>query len=135
MPEAVIVAAKRTPIGRAFKGSLTSVRPDDLAGGVIRAALADVPALDLAAVDDLHLGCAEPWAEQGSNMARIVAVLLGRDTLPGTTVNRFCASSVQTTRMAFHAIRAGEGEIFISGGVECVSRYKDFAGPGGTMSE
>ncbi len=135
MPEAVIVSAQRTPIGRAFKGSLTTVRPDDLAAGVIRAALDQVPALDLAAVDDLHLGCAEPWAEQGSNMARIVAVLLGQDGLPGTTVNRFCASSVQTTRMAFHAIRAGEGDAFISAGVECVSRYADFAGAGGSKAD
>ncbi len=134
MPEAVIVAAKRTPIGRAFKGSLTSVRPDDLAAGVIRAALAEVPALDPATIDDLYLGCAEPWGEHGSNMARVVSVLLGQDGLPGATVNRFCASSVQTTRMAFHAIKAGEGEVFVSAGVECVSRYVDFAGAGGSKA-
>lgn len=132
MPEAVIVAAARTPIGRARKGSLTTVRPDDLATGVIRAALDQVPALDPSTLEDLYLGCAEPWAEHGSNMARVVAVLLGLDRLPGATVNRFCASSVQTTRMAFHAIKAGEGDAFVSAGVECVSRYADFAGAGGT---
>jgi acetyl-CoA C-acetyltransferase len=135
MPEAVIVAAKRTPIGRAFKGSLTTVRPDDLAVGVIRAALDDVPALDPSTIDDLYLGCAEPWGEHGSNMARVVSVLLGQDGLPGATVNRFCASSVQTTRMAFHAIKAGEGDVFVSAGVECVSRYVDFAGAGGSKAD
>jgi acetyl-CoA C-acetyltransferase len=123
VPEAVIVAAARSPIGRAFKGSLRQVRPDDLAATVIRAALDQVPGLPPEALEDLYLGCAEPWGEHGYNMARTVAVLLGLDTLPGTTVNRFCSSSVQTTRMAFHAIRAGEGEAFISAGVECVSRY------------
>jgi acetyl-CoA C-acetyltransferase len=135
MPEAVIVAAARTPIGRAFKGSLTSVRPDDMAAGVIRAALDQVPGLDPAELDDLYLGCAEPWAEHGSNMARVVAVLLGMDQLPGATINRFCASSVQTTRMAFHAIKAGEGHAFVSAGVECVSRYADFSGAGGSKEE
>ena len=130
MPEAVIVAAARTPIGRAFKGSLKDVRPDDLAAHVIRAALDAVPALDPSELDDLYLGCAEPSAEQGMNMARVVAVLLGYDRLPGATVNRFCASSVQTTRMAFHAIKAGEGHAFISAGVECVSRYASFSGAG-----
>lgn len=135
MPEAVIVAAARTPIGRAFKGSLTGVRPDDLAAGVIRAALEQVPELDPATVEDLYLGCAEPWAEQGFNMARVVSVLLGLDGLPGATVNRFCASSVQTTRQAFHAIKAGEGDVFISAGVECVSRYADFSGAGQSKAE
>ena len=135
MPEAVIVAAARTPIGRAFKGSLASVRPDDLAAGAIRAALDQVPALDPTTIDDLYLGCAEPWGEHGNNMARVVAVLLGYDTLPGSTINRFCASSVQTTRMALHAIRAGEGDIFISAGVEAVSRYADFSGAGASKEE
>ena len=135
MPEAVIVAAARTPIGRAFKGSLSTVRPDDLAAGVIQAALDQVPGLDPTTIEDLYLGCAEPWAEHGSNMARVVSVLLGLDGLPGATVNRFCASSVQTTRMALHAIRAGEGEVFISAGVECVSRYADFSGAGGSKAE
>ena len=130
MPEAVIVAATRSPIGRAFKGSLKDVRPDDLAAAVVRAALDSVPGLAGSDLDDLYLGCAEPWGEQGSNLARVVAVLLGLDTLPGATVNRFCSSSVQTTRMAFHAIKAGEGEAFISAGVECVSRYVTVNGSG-----
>src|SRR6202167_5333240 len=123
MPEAVIVATARSPIGRAFKGSLTSIRPDDLTVAVVRAALAKVPQLDPAGIDDLMLGCGLPGGEQGYNMARIVAVMLGHDHLPGTTVNRYCSSSLQTTRMAFHAIKAGEGDAFISGGVECVSRF------------
>jgi acetyl-CoA C-acetyltransferase len=123
MPEAVIVAAARSPIGRAFKGSLTGIRPDDLAVQVVRAALAQVPQLDPATIDDLALGCGLPGGEQGFNMARVVAVLLGYDTLPGTTVNRYCSSSLQTTRMAMHAIRAGEGDVFVSAGVETVSRF------------
>ncbi len=131
MPEAVIVATARSPIGRAFKGSLVDVRPDDLATTVVRAALDQVPELDPATLDDLMLGCAEPDGEQGVNMARRVAVALGFDSLPGTTVNRFCASSVQTSRMALHAIKAGEGHAFVSAGVECVSRYPAFAGAGG----
>jgi len=122
MPEAVVVATARSPIGRAFKGSLASIRPDDLAAQIITAALAKVPQLDPADIDDLMLGCGMPGGEQGFNMARVVAVLLGNDTLPGTTVNRYCASSLQTTRMAYHAIKAGEGDVFISAGVECVSR-------------
>jgi acetyl-CoA C-acetyltransferase len=130
MPDAVIVSTARSPIGRAFKGSLKDVRPDDLSATVIAAALAKIPALDPAALDDLYLGCAEPAGEQGFNMARVVAVLLGQDGLPGATINRFCASSVQTTRMAFHAIKAGEGNAFVSAGVECVSRYAAFAGAG-----
>jgi len=123
MPEAVIVAAARSPIGRAFKGSLTGIRPDDLAVQVVRAALAQVPQLDPTDIDDLALGCGLPGGEQGFNMARVVAVLLGYDTLPGTTVNRYCSSSLQTTRMAMHAIRAGEGDVFVSAGVETVSRF------------
>ncbi len=122
MPEAVIVATARSPIGRAFKGSLTSIRPDDLAAQIVTAALAKVPQLDPADIDDLMLGCGLPGGEQGFNMARVVAVLLGHDQLPGTTVNRYCSSSLQTTRMAYHAIKAGEGDVFISAGVECVSR-------------
>jgi acetyl-CoA C-acetyltransferase len=122
MPEAVIVATARSPIGRAGKGSLTSIRPDDLAVQVVSAALAKVPQLDPADVGDLILGCGLPGGEQGFNMARVVAVLLGHDHLPGTTVNRYCSSSLQTTRMAFHAIKAGEGDVYISAGVECVSR-------------
>ena len=123
MPEAVIVATARSPIGRAFKGSLTAIRPDDLAAQMVAAALAKVPELDPADIGDLILGCGLPGGEQGFNMARVVAVLLGHDHLPGTTVNRYCSSSLQTTRMAFHAIKAGEGDVFISAGVECVSRF------------
>jgi acetyl-CoA C-acetyltransferase len=130
VPEAVVVSTARSPIGRAFKGSLKDVRPDDLAATIVRAALDKVPQLRAEDIDDLYLGCAEPWGEHGSNMARVVAVLLGYDHLPGATVNRFCSSSVQTTRMAFHAIKAGEGDVFVSAGVECVSRYKGFAGAG-----
>jgi acetyl-CoA C-acetyltransferase len=122
MPEAVIVATARSPIGRAFKGSLTSIRPDDLTVQIVRAALAKVPQLDPRDIDDLMLGCGLPGGEQGFNMARVAAVLLGYDYLPGTTVNRYCSSSLQTTRMAYHAIKAGEGDVFISAGVECVSR-------------
>jgi acetyl-CoA C-acetyltransferase len=123
MPEAVVVATARSPIGRAFKGSLTSIRPDDLTAAMISAALAKVPQLDPADIEDLMLGCGLPGGEQGYNMARIVAVMLGHDHLPGTTVTRYCSSSLQTTRMAFHAIKAGEGDAFISAGVECVSRF------------
>src|SRR5271156_4046658 len=123
MPEAVIVATARSPIGRAFKGSLTSIRPDDLVVQMVSAALAKVPELDPAEIDDLILGCGLPGGEQGFNMARVVAVLLGYDNVPGTTVTRYCSSSLQTTRMAFHAIKAGEGDVFISAGVECVSRF------------
>jgi acetyl-CoA C-acetyltransferase len=123
MPEAVIVATARSPIGRAFKGSLIGIRPDDLAAQMVAAALAKVPQLDPADIGDLILGCGLPGGEQGFNMARVVAVLLGHDHLPGTTVNRYCSSSLQTTRMAFHAIKAGEGDVFISAGVECVSRF------------
>jgi acetyl-CoA C-acetyltransferase len=122
MPEAVIVATARSPIGRAFKGTLATIRPDDIAVQMVRAALAKVPSLDPADIDDLILGCGLPGGEQGFNMARVVCVLLGLDTVPGTTVNRYCSSSLQTTRMAYHAIKAGEGDVFISAGVECVSR-------------
>jgi acetyl-CoA C-acetyltransferase len=123
MPEAVVVATARSPIGRAFKGSLKDLRPDDLAVRIIRAALDKVPQLDLADADDLLLGCGLPGGEQGFNLARVVAVLLGQDRLPGATVTRYCASSLQTTRMAFHAIKSGEADVIISAGVEMVSRY------------
>ncbi len=123
MNEAVVVATARSPVGRAFKGSLSSVRPDDLTVQMITAALAKVPQLDPAEVSDLMLGCGMPGGEQGYNMARVVAIMLGHDHLPGTTITRYCASSLQTTRMAFHAIKAGEGDAFISAGVECVSRF------------
>lgn len=123
MPEAVIVSTARSPIGRAAKGSLVSIRPDDLTVQMVRAALDKVPALDPTQIDDLMLGCGSPAGESGFNIARAVAVELGYDFLPGTTVHRYCASSLQTTRMAFHAIKAGEGHAFISAGVETVSRY------------
>ncbi|HVA60995.1 MAG TPA: acetyl-CoA C-acetyltransferase [Mycobacteriales bacterium] len=123
MTEAVIVATARSPIGRAFKGSLKDLRPDDLTATIVQAALDKVPALDPADIADLMLGCGLPGGEQGYNMGRVVAVLLGYDTLPGTTITRYCSSSLQTTRMAFHAIKAGEGDAFISAGVEMVSRY------------
>jgi acetyl-CoA C-acetyltransferase len=123
MPEAVIVSAARSPIGRAFKGSLVSMRPDDLAAQIVRAALDKVPALNPHQIDDLIMGCGQPGGEAGFNIARAVAVELGYDFLPGTTVNRYCSSSLQTSRMAFHAIKAGEGDAFISAGVETVSRF------------
>jgi acetyl-CoA C-acetyltransferase len=123
MPEAVIVSAARSPIGRANKGSLKDLRPDDLTATIVRAALDKVPGLDPKDIDDLYLGCGLPGGESGFNMARIVSVLLGYDHLPGATITRYCSSSVQTTRMAFHAIKAGEGDVFVSAGVETVSRF------------
>ncbi|MFD3721426.1 acetyl-CoA C-acetyltransferase [Streptomyces sp. NPDC058674] len=122
MPEAVIVSTARSPIGRAFKGSLKDVRPDDLTATVIQAALAKVPGLDPREIDDLMLGCGLPGGEQGHNLGRIVAVQMGMDHLPGCTITRYCSSSLQTSRMALHAIKAGEGDVFISAGVEMVSR-------------
>ncbi|AXK35284.1 acetyl-CoA C-acetyltransferase [Streptomyces armeniacus] len=122
MPEAVIVSAARSPIGRAFKGSLKDLRPDDLTAEIVRAALDKVPGLDPALIEDLMLGCGLPGGEQGHNLARVVAVQLGMDRLPGCTVTRYCSSSLQTTRMALHAIKAGEGDVFLSAGVETVSR-------------
>ncbi|MFD1545502.1 acetyl-CoA C-acetyltransferase [Nonomuraea guangzhouensis] len=123
MAEAVIVATARSPIGRAFKGSMKDIRPDDLTVQMIKAALAKVPQLDPTTIDDLMLGCGLPGGEQGFNMARVVSVMLGLDGVPGTTVTRYCSSSLQTTRMAFHAIKAGEGDVFVSAGVEMVSRF------------
>lgn len=123
MPEAVIVSVARSPIGRAVKGSLKDMRADDLAVQMVRAALDQVPELDPGDVVDLMMGCAQPAGEQGYNIGRMVAIGLGFDALPGTTVHRYCASSLQTTRMAFHAIKAGEGDVFISAGVETVSRF------------
>ncbi|WP_067455892.1 acetyl-CoA C-acetyltransferase [Actinomadura macra] len=123
MPEAVIVATARSPIGRAFKGSLKDIRPDDLTAQMITAAMAKVPRLDPAQIDDLLLGCGLPGGEQGYNMARVVSVLLGWDDVPGATVTRYCSSSLQTTRMALHAIRAGEADVIVSAGVETVSRF------------
>jgi acetyl-CoA C-acetyltransferase len=122
MPEAVIVSAARSPIGRANKGSLKEFRPDDLSALIIKAALDKVPELDPATINDLMLGCGLPGGESGNNMGRVVATLLGYE-IPGTTITRYCSSSVQTSRMAFHAIKAGEGDAFISAGVETVSRF------------
>jgi acetyl-CoA C-acetyltransferase len=127
MPEAVIVAAARTPIGRAAKGSLVDARPDDLAAFAVRAALEKVPELPREEVVDVMIGCGFPEQKQGMNLARRVALLAGLPhTVPGTTVNRFCASSLQTIRMAFHAIRAGEGDAFVAGGVESISQVNGY---------
>ncbi|MFG2603805.1 acetyl-CoA C-acetyltransferase [Streptomyces sp. NPDC048514] len=123
MPEAVIVSTARSPIGRAVKGSLKDLRPDDLTATIIQAALAKVPELDPRDIDDLMLGCGLPGGEQGHNLGRIVAVQMGMDHLPGCTITRYCSSSLQTSRMALHAIKAGEGDVFISAGVETVSRF------------
>ncbi|MFF3842466.1 acetyl-CoA C-acetyltransferase [Streptomyces sp. NPDC001930] len=123
MPEAVIVSTARSPIGRAFKGSLKDLRPDDLTATIVKAALAKVPELDPRDIDDLMLGCGLPGGEQGNNLGRIVAVQMGMDHLPGCTITRYCSSSLQTSRMALHAIKAGEGDVFISAGVEMVSRF------------
>ncbi len=134
MPEAVIVATARSPIGRAFKGSLVDIRPDDLAAQMVQAVLAKVPQLDPAEVEDLMMGCGSPAGEQGANIARVVAILSGLADVPGTTVNRYCSSSLQTIRMAAHAIKAGEGDVFIAAGVECVSRYQYGAADSGNVA-
>src|ERR1700709_177458 len=123
MPEAVIVSTARSPIGRAFKGSLTDLRPDGLAATIVKAALDKVPQVDPHAVNDLHRGVGLPGGEQGHNLGRIVAIQLGYDFLPGTTITRYCSSSLQTTRMALHAIKSGEGDVIISAAVERVSRF------------
>jgi acetyl-CoA C-acetyltransferase len=123
MTEAVIVSTARSPIGRAFKGSLKDMRPDDLSVQMVQAALAKVPGLDPKDIVDLHLGVGQPAGESGYNLGRVVAVQSGFDHIPGVTVNRYCSSSLQTTRMAFHAIKAGEGDVFLSVGVETVSRF------------
>jgi acetyl-CoA C-acetyltransferase len=130
MTEAVIVATARSPIGRAFKGSLVEARPDDLTVAMMKAVLAQVPQLGPNEIEDVMIGCGQPSGEQGFNIARVAAVLAGLDAVPGTTVNRYCSSSLQTIRMAAHAIKAGEGDAFISGGVECVSRYGSGASDG-----
>lgn len=122
MPEPVIVATARSPIGRAFKGSLVDLRPDDMAAQMVRAVLDQVPQIDNRAVEDLILGCGLPGGEQGYNMGRVVSILAGVNS-PGTTITRYCASSLQSMRMAAHAIKAGEGDVFIAAGVEAVSRF------------
>jgi acetyl-CoA C-acetyltransferase len=131
MPEAVIVATGRTPIGRAFKGSLVDMRPDDLAALAVREVLKKVPQLDPHTVEDLMLGCGQPAGEAGFNVARVAAILAGLDNVPGVTVNRYCSSSLQTIRMAAHAIRAGEGDVFVAAGVETVSRFASGASDSG----
>jgi acetyl-CoA C-acetyltransferase len=123
MAEPVIVATARSPIGRAFKGSLVELRPDDLVAGIVVAALAKVPELDPSEVEDLMLGCGLPGGEQGYNMGRVVAILAGLPEVPGCTITRYCSSSLQTIRMAAHAIKAGEGDVFVAAGVEMVSRF------------
>ncbi len=135
MPEAVIVATARSPIGRAMKGSLVECRPDDLAATIVKAVLAKVPQLDPKLVEDLMLGCGEPAGESGFNMARVVAILAGMPTIPGVTVNRYCSSSLQTIRMAFHAIKAGEGDVFVAAGVETVSRFVNGVADAGPHNE
>jgi len=123
MTEAVIVATARSPIGRANKGSLVDLRPDDMSAQIVRALMAKVPQVRPDDIEDLLMGCGQPAGEAGFNIARIVAVLAGLDNAPGATVNRYCSSSLQTIRMAAHAIKAGEGDCFIAAGVETVSRY------------
>ncbi len=130
MPEAVIVAYARTPIGRANKGSLVECRPDDLSALVINAVLDRVPKLDPALIEDVIWGCGQPAGEAGTNIARVAALLAGVEA-PGVTVNRYCSSSLQTIRMAAHAIKAGEGDVFIAGGVETVSRFMNGMADGG----
>ncbi len=123
MPEAVIVATARSPIGRAYKGSLVSLRPDDMSAQIVKALMAKVPQVQPEMIEDLILGCAQPAGEAGYNMARVVTLLSDLPNAPGTTVNRYCSSSLQTIRMAAHAIKAGEGDVFIAAGVEAVSRF------------
>jgi acetyl-CoA C-acetyltransferase len=124
MTEAVIVATGRTPIGRAFKGSLVDCRPDDLAALAVRTVVAKLPQLDPTEIEDLILGCGQPGGESGFNIARVAAILAGIPTAPGVTVNRYCSSSLQAIRMAAHAIKAGEGDVFVAAGVETSSRFQ-----------
>jgi acetyl-CoA C-acetyltransferase len=134
MPDAVIVATARTPIGRANKGSLVECRPDDLSALIVDAVLKKVPQLDPAQVEDVIWGCGQPAGEAGTNVGRVAALLAGVD-VPGVTVNRYCSSSLQTIRMAAHAIRAGEGDVFLAGGVETVSRFMNGMADGGPANE
>ncbi|MDX6232991.1 MAG: acetyl-CoA C-acetyltransferase [Nocardioidaceae bacterium] len=124
MPEAVIVSTARSPIGRANKGSLVDMRPDDMSARILEAVLAKVPELDPQQVEDVIMGCGQPAGEAGYNVARVAAILAGMADVPGVTVNRYCSSSLQTIRMAAHAIKAGEGDVFIAAGIETVSRYQ-----------
>jgi acetyl-CoA C-acetyltransferase len=129
--EAVIVATARSPIGRANKGSLVDLRPDDLGATIVQALLEKAPAVDPGEVEDLIWGCAQPAGESGYNVARVTALLAGLEGAPGVTVNRYCSSSLQTIRMAAHAIKAGEGDVFVAGGVETVSRFASGMSDGG----
>jgi acetyl-CoA C-acetyltransferase len=135
MPEAVIVATARTPIGRANKGSLVDVRPDDMSAFIIDALLDKVPALDRGLIEDVIWGCGQPAGEAGTNVARVAGILAGLPDAPGTTVNRYCSSSLQTIRMAAHAIKAGEGDVFVAGGVETVSRFMNGMADGGPKNQ
>ena len=123
MPEAVIVSTARTPIGRAMKGSLKNERPDDLTAFIVDTALNKIPQLDRNEVEDLLLGCGQPAGESGYNLARIVAIQAGMANVPGVTINRYCSSSLMSIRMAAHAIKSGDGDVFIAAGVETVSRF------------
>jgi acetyl-CoA C-acetyltransferase len=133
MPEAVIVATARTPIGRAAKGSLVEARPDDMSGFILRDLLAKA-GIDTGLVEDVIWGCAQPAGEAGFNVARVAGLLAGIDA-PGVTVNRYCSSSLQAIRMAAHAIKAGEGDVFVAGGVEAVSRFQFGAADRGPHNE
>lgn len=124
MTEAVIVSTARTPIGRAGKGSLKDMRPDDLSARIIEAVLDKIPALDRTEIEDVLWGCGQPAVESGHNIGRVSAVLAGLSDVPGVTVNRYCSSSLMTIRMAAHAIKSGDGEVFIAGGVETISRHQ-----------
>ena len=134
MTEAVIVATARTPIGRAFKGSLSSERPDNLASFIVNDVLNKVPQLDRNTVEDLILGCGQPAGEAGYNLARVVAILADMPAVPGVTVNRYCSSSLQAIRMAAHALKAGEGDVFVAAGVEAVSRFSNGMADGGPQN-
>lgn len=135
MPEAVIVATSRTPIGRAVKGSLVDARPDDMSAFIIDDVVAKVPGLDKGDIEDVLWGCGQPGGEAGFNVARVAAIMAGLENAPGVTVNRYCSSSLQTIRMAGHAIKAGEGDVFVAGGVETVSRYMNGASDTGSHNE
>ena len=134
MAEAVIVATSRTPIGRAVKGSLTEARPDDMSAFIIGDVLSKVPGLDSSDVEDVIWGIGQPGGEGGYNIARVASILAGVNA-PGVTVNRYCSSSLQTIRMAAHAIKAGEGDCFVAGGVETVSRYEYGAADSGPHND
>jgi acetyl-CoA C-acetyltransferase len=135
MPEAVIVSTARSPIGRAMKGSMTTIRPDEIAAQIVDAALAKIPSFDRNQVEDLIMGCGQPAGEAGVNVGRVVAILAGMPEVPGVTVNRYCSSSLQTIRMASHAIKSGEGDVFIAAGVETVSRFVNGMADDGPANE